>query len=107
MTRRIGVGLFLAALLGGAGVFAAEQFELKPESIHCPSPDPLKTGHIYPFSLSGCDIVHTSWSLIGKPKRIDLGIMQVNMGKSVGMRYVNAFAIVKAGENPPTGKGTH
>jgi hypothetical protein len=103
----MGVGLFLVALLGAAGVRAVEQFELKAESIHCPSPDPLKTGHIYPFSLSGCDIVHTSWDLIGTPKRAGIGVMQVNMGKSIGVRYVNAFAIVKAGENPPAGKGSH
>jgi hypothetical protein len=101
------VGLFVVALLGAAGVLAAEQFELKAESIHCPSPDPLKTGHIYPFSLSGCDVVHTSWSVVGTPKRAGLGIMQVNMGKPVGVRYVNAFSIVKAGQNPPTGKGSH
>jgi hypothetical protein len=107
MTRRMSVGLFVAALLGAAGVHAAEQFELKAESIHCPSPDPLKTGHIYPLSLSGCDLVHTAWTLIGTPKRAGLGVMQVNMGKSIGVRYVNAFAIVKAGENPPTGKGSH
>jgi hypothetical protein len=107
MTRRMSVGLFVVALLSAAGVFAAEQFELKAESVHCPSPDPLKTGHIYPFSLSGCDIVHSSWSLVGTPKRAGIGVMQVNMGKSLGVRYVNTFAIVKAGETPPTGKATH
>ena len=101
---RVVCAVLVATMLLGAAAGATEQFELKPESLHCPSPDPLKTGHIYPFSLSGCEIVHTSWSLIGKPKRAAAGVMQVNMGKPIGVRYVNAFSIVKSSETLPVGK---
>lgn len=95
--------VFVVAVLSATRLSAADLFELKAETVHCASPDPLVTGHIYPLSLTGCELVHTTWGLVGTPKRAGLGIMKVDMGGTIGVRYVSAFSIVQESEHPPTG----
>src|ERR1700690_2743630 len=93
--RGTGLVVFVVAVLSATRLFAADLFELKAETVHCASPDPLVTGHIYPATLTGCELVHTPWALVGTPKRAALGVMKVDMGGAIGVRYVSAYSIVQ------------
>ena len=91
----------IAALLCARRGGAIERFQLKPDTVYCASPQPLVTGHIYPLTTSGCEQLHTPWALVGRPTRARLGIMRVDMGGNLGVRYVKAFSVVREGEATP------
>ncbi len=105
MARQLVRGVAWAAftaLVSAGTARAADRFELKPGTVYCAAPQPLVTGHILPLTTSGCEQTRSAWPLVGMPKRTQLGIMRVDMGGAVGVRYVKAFSVVKEGESPPS-----
>ena len=103
LIQRAAWAAFVAVLLCARHAHAAERFELKPGTVYCAAPQPLITGHIFPLTTSGCEQTRSAWPVVGKPKLAQVGIMRVDMGSTVGIRYVKAFSVVKEGESsaPP------
>ena len=109
MLRRVPLFLLAAVLWRAAAASAAgptgpagTAFSLKAQSVYCATPQPLVSGHVYPLALSGCDVTPGVWELVAAPRWAANGIMQVDMGKEVGIRYVKAFSIVKSQIRAPS-----
>jgi hypothetical protein len=89
------IGLALAVAVASA-VQAAQFYNLKPNTVYCETLEAITTDRVYPLGkTTGCLTVPLEYGLVGKPKEVRPGVMEVQMVRDgeVVVRYVKASSI--------------